>query len=235
MLKLRHRDAYDREALVERIAAHMDGPMTALGLIFLFLVLAETLVRPVGVVGQVFSIISWVLWLAFVLEFAIRATVAPSTAAFLKKYWWQLIFLLLPFLRFARVLSRLRIGRVGRVISSGVRSGRGAKANLSSRLGWLAALTLIVILAVSQLVFELGDSTDYGTALYDTAIATITGNPIEAQSAAVRLVNVGLALYSVIVFAALAATLGAFFVEGSAERQQMAASDPESGEGSPEQ
>jgi hypothetical protein len=39
-------------------------------------------------------------------------------------------------------------------------------------------------------------------------------------------VNVGLALYSVIVFAALAATLGAFFVEGSAERKQAAADDP---------
>jgi voltage-gated potassium channel len=225
MLKLRYRDANEREALVQRIASNMDGPMTALGFIFLLLVLAETLVRPVGAVGQVFGVVSWALWFAFVLEFVIRATVAPSTGAFLKRNWWQLIFLLLPFLRFARALSRLRIGRLGRVISSGVRSGRGAKANLSSRLGWLAALTLIVILAVSQLVFELGDSSDYGTALYDVAIATITGNPIEARSPAVRLVNVGLALYSVIVFAALAATLGAFFVEGSAERKQAAADD----------
>jgi voltage-gated potassium channel len=228
MLKLRYGDANDREALVQRIASNLDGPMTALGFIFLFLVLAETLVRPVGTLGQIFGVVSWVLWLAFVLEFGLRATVAPSTGAFLKKNWWQLIFLLLPFLRFARVLSRLRIGRLGRVISSGVRSGRGAKANLSSRLGWLAALTLIVILAVSQMVFELGESGDYGTALYHVAIATITGNPIEAQSPAVRLVNVGLALYSVIVFAALAATLGAFFIEGSAERNQAAAGDPRS-------
>jgi voltage-gated potassium channel len=230
MLKLRYRDANDREALVQRIASNMDGPMTALGFIFLLLVLAETLIRPVGAVGRVFGVVSWVLWLAFVLEFGVRATVAPSTGGFLKKNWWQLIFLLLPFLRFARALSRLRIGRLGRVISSGVRSGRGAKANLSSRLGWLAALTLIVILAVSQLVFELGDSSDYGTALYDVAIATITGTPIRAQSPVVRLVNVGLALYSVIVFAALAATLGAFFVEGSAERKQFEAAEPEAGD-----
>lgn len=230
MLKLRNRDAGDREALVQRIASNMDGPMTALGFIFLLLVLAETLVRPVGAVGRVFSVVSWVLWFAFVLEFAIRATVAPSTRVFLKKNWWQLIFLLLPFLRFARALARLRIGRLGRVISSGVRSGRGAKANLSSRLGWLAALTLIVILAVSQLVFELGDSSDYGTALYDVAITTITGTPIQSQSPAVRLVNVGLALYSVIIFATLAATLGAFFVEGSAERKLSAGAEPSPGD-----
>lgn len=228
MLKRRYGDANDREALVQRIASNMDGPMTALGFIFLFLVLAETLVRPVGTLGRIFGVVSWVLWLAFVFEFGLRAAVAPSTGAFLKKNWWQLIFLLLPFLRFARALSRLRIGRLGRVISSGVRSGRGARANLSSRLGWLAALTLIVILAVSQLLFELSGSTDYGTALYHVAIATITGNPIEAESPAVRLVNVGLALYSVIVFAALAATLGAFFVEGSAERKQAVMGDPRS-------
>ncbi len=227
MLNLRDKPATDREALAQRIAEHMDGPMTALGLIFLLLVLAETLIQPRGALGLAFTAASWILWLAFAAEFVVRATVAPSTTAFLKRNWWQLLFLLLPFLRFARVLARLKIGRLGRVVSSSVRSGRGARANLSSRLGWLAAVTLIVILAVSQIAFEFGDFPDYGRALYDVAIATIVGEPVGSRSPVVLLINVALGLYSVIVFAALAATLGAFFVEGDMERKSSkAAEDP---------
>lgn len=221
--RLRDRPASEREALASRIGARMDGPMTGLGLIFLMLVLAETLVRPQGALGLAFSIASWVLWAAFVAEFILRATVAPSATRFLKRNWWQLIFLLLPFLRFARVLGRLRLGRVGRVISSGVRTGRSARVALSSRLGWLAAVTVIVILAASQITFDLGESTEYGTALYEAAMATIVGQPIPTRSDPVRVINVILGLYSVVVFAALAATLGAFFLDGTRERERAAA------------
>lgn len=223
-LKLRDRPSAEREALTNRIALHMDGPMTALGLIFLLLVLAETVVRPQGALGAVFSVASWTLWAAFVAEFVVRAAVAPSVTRFLKKNWWQLIFLLLPFLRFARALSRLRIarvGRVGRVISSGVRTGRSARVTLSSRLGWLAAVTVIVILTASQIAFDLGETGDYGAALYRVALATIVGEPIPTSSDPVRFMNVALALYSVVVFAALAATLGAFFLEGGRERHEQ--------------
>ena len=93
MIKLRYKSHSDREALTQRIADRMDGPMTALGLIFLLLVLGETLVRPRGALSTVFTVTSWVLWGIFVAEFILRMTVAPSTSRFLKKYWWQVIFL----------------------------------------------------------------------------------------------------------------------------------------------
>lgn len=212
--KLRLKPAGERELLAHEIASRMDGPMTVLGIIFLLLVLAETLARPQGPLGLAFGIASWALWLAFVAEFAVRAVVAPSTSGFLRRNWWQVLFLILPFLRFARVFSRFRVGRLGRVISSGVRSGRSARAALSSRLGWLAALTVIVILAASQTLYELGQIRNYGRALYQAALATIVGEPIPNPSGVVALLNVALGLYSVIVFAALAGMLGAFFLEG---------------------
>jgi len=52
----------------------------------------------------------------------------------------QVIFLALPFLRFARIVARLRlrpIVRAGRVVSSTVRGTRIAGRELTSRAAWL--------------------------------------------------------------------------------------------------
>ncbi len=123
------------------------------------------------------------------------------------------MFLVLPFLRFARVLARLRVGRMGRVVSSAIRSSRSARAVLSSRLGWLAAVTAIIVLSAAQLLYEFAGFNRYGDALHAAALATIVGEPAGRASGAARVLDVVLALYSVIVFAALAGTLGAFFLE----------------------
>jgi len=97
---------------------------------------------------------SWIVWGVFVLEFVLRAVIAPSTSDFLRRNWWQLVFLALPFFRFVRILARLRLARLGRVVSSAVRSTRTATARLSGRLGWLSAVTAIVVLSASQLLYE---------------------------------------------------------------------------------
>ena len=75
---LRSRSSDEREALAERIADRLDVPITAAGVIFLLLVLAETISEPEGIVGTVFAITSWVLWALFVGEFLLRLVVAPS-------------------------------------------------------------------------------------------------------------------------------------------------------------
>jgi voltage-gated potassium channel len=105
------RSSDEREELAERIADRLDMPITAAGVIFLLLVLAETTSDPEGAVGTVFSVTSWVLWALFVGEFVLRLVIAPSTSGFLKRNWWQLIFLAVPALRFVRALRALRAAR----------------------------------------------------------------------------------------------------------------------------
>lgn len=210
------RSAGEREQLSEVIADRLDGPMTALGLIFVLLVVAETVVQPQGALGTAFSVASWVLWAAFVAEFVVRMVVAPSTSRFLRRNWWQLVFLLLPFLRFFRILSRLRlraVTRVGRVVSSTVRGTRVAARELTGRVGWLAAVTVIVVLASSQLLFEFAGYGAYAVALHDAAYATIVGDPLTATGVLARVMEIVLSIYSVVVFAALAGMLGAYFLE----------------------
>lgn len=188
-------------------------PITAAGIIFLLLVLVDTISDPQGIVGTLFSVTSWVLWALFVAEFLLRLVIAPSTPTFLKRNWWQVIFLAVPALRFVRALRALRAARMGRVLSSAVRSSRTAGRRLSSRLGSLGVVTIVVVLASSQLLFELGAYDSYADALEDAALATIAGEPFFPEHAVLRLVQIVVLAYSVVVFAALAGTVGAFLLE----------------------
>lgn len=69
---------------------------------------------------------SWAVWVVFVGEFAFRLYLAPCRAVFLRRNWWQLIFLAVPFLRFLRLFWVLRTARVGRLLSAAVRGSRSA-------------------------------------------------------------------------------------------------------------
>lgn len=84
----------------------------------------------------------------------------------------QVIFLLVPFLRFFRALQALRFVRIARLarygstLSAGVRGSRSAGRLLTGRIGWLTAITAVVILASSQLIYATGDHDCYAESLY---------------------------------------------------------------------
>lgn len=213
-----------REMLTETIAERLDRPMAALGVIFLLVVLAEGLTARGSELGVALAVAGWMLWIAFVAEFLVRFYLAPSKSSFLRKNWWQVLLLALPFLRFIRVLRVVRAARAGRVVSSAVRATRSARAALTARLGWLAAATVIVVLASSQLVFEFGSSDSYADALHDAVYAAVVGQPMTDESAFARVLEIILAIYSVVVFATLAGTLGAYFLERRGEEETRPAS-----------
>lgn len=213
---VRSRPPEERERLSEEIADRLDKPMTALGVLFLLLVLAETTTDPRDTLATVYMVTGWTIWGAFVAEFALRAVVAPSARRFWKRNWWQVVFLALPFLRFLRILARIRVRpvvRFGRVLSSAVRGTRTAGRKLTGRVGWVAAVTAIVVLASSQLLFEFAGYETYGTALNEAALAAVAGEPLHAGVGIARVIEVVLAVYSVAIFASLAGILGAFFLE----------------------
>jgi voltage-gated potassium channel len=214
------RSSSERSEIAEAIAERLHGAMALLGVLFALVVVGDTLVRAQSPWDTVFFIAGWVIWLVFVVEFTARAVVAPSTGAFLKRNWWQLLFLLLPFLGFLRIISAIRVARVGRVVSSAIRTGRSATARMRSRLGWLIALTLIVILAGGEILYEFAGFTSFGDALHAAAYGAITGEPVGRNNPTAQVVEIALAVYSVVVFAALAGILGAYFLgRGEEERE----------------
>ena len=214
------RDRSEREVLAEAVADRMDKPLTALGIIFLLVVLADTTTAAHHQVGPWIEAATWLLWGVFAAEFVLRAAIAPSTPAYLRRNWWQIVFLVLPFLRFMRVagrLGRLRPGRLGRLLSSTVRGLRTAARTLTSRIAWLAAVTTIVVLSASQILYEFVPYDSYPAALHDAAYAAVTGEPIRAESGVADVLELVLAVYAMVVFAFLAGSLGAYLLERRAE------------------
>ncbi|MGY1750233.1 hypothetical protein [Modestobacter sp. SYSU DS0511] len=196
----------------EGLAKRLDRPMGVLGLVFVLIVLGQSLAREPWLVTTL-TVAGWVCWAVFVAEFAFRAVRARSQKRFWLRNWWQLLFLALPFLRFARALTLLRTARVGGVVSAAVRGSRSAGRLLTGRIGWLTAVTGVVVLASSQLLYVLGAYASYGPALHDAALATVSGQVLNTDHGFARFLAVALAVYSVAVFATLAGALGAYFLE----------------------
>jgi voltage-gated potassium channel len=65
-----------------------------------------------------------------------------------------------------------------------------AARELTGRVGWLAAVTIIVVLASSQLLFELAGYGAYALALRDAAYATIVGDPLTATGVLARVMEI---------------------------------------------
>jgi voltage-gated potassium channel len=220
--------AHPKLQRAESLARRLDKPLGILGVVFLLVVLAQLLATDPALL-TVLAVTSWVFWVIFVAEFVLRAHVAGYAPAFWKRNWWQVLFLLVPFLRFFRALQAFRALRVARIatfggaITAGVRGTRSAGRLLGSRLGWLVALTAVVILVSSQLLYIAGSQESYAIALHQAALATIVGQPLDASGLFARILEVILAVYSVAVFATLAGTIGAYFL---ADRGSHAAVEP---------
>ncbi|HET6700151.1 MAG TPA: ion transporter [Nocardioidaceae bacterium] len=201
-----------RERWAEELLDRLTPAMSALSIVFVLVVVGEQLAREHGGLSTALTVAGWLLWAVFAAEFAARLVVAPDTSAFFRRNWWQVIFLVLPFLRVFRLIRAVRVLRTGRVLSSAVRTARSAAQRLRGRLGWLASVTAITILGSSQLLYEFGDYPRYAEALHGAALATITGEPLARSESFANVLEVLLAAYSVVVFAALAGALGAYFL-----------------------
>lgn len=217
------RSPTERERIAAEIADRLDRPMAALGVIFLLVVLAQAFADDGSATATGLEVASWLLWIVFVVEFVARMVVAPSTVDFLKRNWWQLALLAVPFLRFLRVLRAARLARAGRILSSAVRSTNTARRQLAGRLAWLAAATVVAILASSQMLYEFSSYDSYARALHEATLTVVSGEPLTVDDAFADVTEIVLALYSVVVFATLAGTLGAFFVERGSERRERVA------------
>ncbi len=213
MIPLLRRTSAERERWADEVLDWLSPAMAALGVLFLLVVLGESVAQEGTSVAVALAVLGWGLWLVFVVEFVARLVVAPDAGRFLRRNWWQLLFLVLPFLRALRVVRAARFLRTGRVLSSAVRSSRSAHQVLGGRVGWLGVIWAITVMGSSQLLFQFSGYTRYADALHATALATITGEPLGQPDGFARSLEVVLAVFSVVVFATLAGSLGAFFLE----------------------
>ena len=211
VVALRGRSPTEREELAEQLACRLDAPITAAGVVLALVVVADNMTPAGSTLKRAWAVLAWALWALFALEFVLRLVIAPSAAMFLRRNWWQLVFLAVPFLRFLRAFSRT--ARLARVASTSVRTTRTAGRTLAGRIGWLAGVAVSTILGASQILYEYGPGLSYGQALHQTALGAIGGEPLQAPGAVAAGVEIVLAIHAAVVFATLAGSLGAYFLE----------------------
>ncbi|HYE00622.1 MAG TPA: potassium channel family protein [Alphaproteobacteria bacterium] len=222
--------AAGRLAMLRRIEDALELPMQILGLVWLGL-----LVRDLGWgLSPRLEALSTAIWIAFIVDFAVRLAVAPRRLGFLAENWLTVISLLLPalrVLRFARFLRLARGLRLVRILGSLNRGYRVLRRGMRRRgFGYAVALTLLVTFvgAAGMLAFERpsegGGLAGYGEALWWTAmIMTTLGSEYWPRTPEGRVLCILLALYSFAVFGYVTATIATVFLGADAEAEAPAA------------
>jgi voltage-gated potassium channel len=206
------------------IEEKLDIPMAVLAVLWAALVTYELVVPEpapeVAVAGNV-------IWIIFIIEFLTKLVVSGHPGRFLQRRWPSIFFLALPFLRVFRVVRAVRVFRAlpaARVVGSSYRTIGTARSLFSGRLTYLVVTSAVVVFSGAQLLYVTegegaGREGSFGDALWWTSNAAISGNQVfEPETAIGRVIAVLLSIYAVVVFASVAATLGAFFIESRAEK-----------------
>jgi voltage-gated potassium channel len=219
----------ERNELLQRLEDWLETPMLVLAFVWLVLLVVE-LIRGES---PLFVVLGTIIWVVFILDFAVKFVLAPDKVVYLKGNWLLSISLLIPALRIFRVFRAfrlLRLARAGRglqlvrVVTSLNRGMKALGASLSRRgFGYVIALTVLVTFAgaAGMYAFEneaTGGPKSYGEALWWTAmIMTTMGSHYWPQTAEGRVLCVFLALYAFGVFGYVTAAIATFFVGRDAE------------------
>lgn len=219
----------ERYELLRRLEDSLETPMLVLAFVWLALLVGELIWGE----SLMFEVLGTIIWVIFILDFAVAFVLAPHKIAYLKNNWLTALSLLVPALRlfrFSRVFRLFRLARMGRslrllrVVSSLNRSMRALGASLSRRgFGYVLALTVLVAFtgAAGMYAFENAAPDglkSYGEALWwTTMVLTTMGSQYWPQTIEGRVLCVFLALYAFAVFGYVTATLATFFIGRDAE------------------
>lgn len=205
----------------------LETPMKLLSFIWLLLVVVEL----VWGTSHLLEIFGTAIWIAFIVEFAIRLVLAPEKQPFLRRNWVPLIALLVPAFRLLRGFRVLKLARAARslrlvrIVGTANRGMNALRASLSRRgLGYAVALsTLIALLgAGGMLAFEPAAEVEGGFASYADALwwtgmlLTTMGSEFWPKSLEGRILCFLLSLYGFAVFGYITASFASFFVERDA-------------------
>ncbi|MFN2513724.1 MAG: potassium channel family protein [Pyrinomonadaceae bacterium] len=222
----------ERSEVLQQLEDWLETPMLVLGFVWLTLLVIEL----TWGLSPFLETVGTVIWIIFIIDFAVKFTLAPHKLTYLKSNWLTAIALAVPALRVLRIVRAVRLLRVARaarglrlvrVITSLNRGMKALGASMGRRgLGYVMALTTVVTLsgAAGMYAFENeipGGLNSYGVALWWTAmLITSIGSEYWPQTAEGRLLCFLLSLYGFAVFGYVTATLATFFIGRDAEDQE---------------
>jgi voltage-gated potassium channel len=224
----------ERESALHQLEDLLETPMVVLGFVWLLLLVVE-LVRGAGPLLQA---LGTAIWIAFILDFALRLALAPDRGRYLRRNALTALSLVLPAVRVLRVARLVRAARtaravrglrLARLVTSMNRGMRALRATMSRRgLAYVLALTIVVVFAGAAGMYALEPPgpegqgfRGYGEALWWTAmIVTTMGSENWPLTAEGRILCLVLAVYAFAVFGYVTAAIASFFVGRDAEDER---------------
>lgn len=211
-------------------------PMLVLSLLLIPLVVLPVTVELPPRAERALEAVSWFVWAAFALELTVKAYLAERRLHYLLTHWYDVLIVVVPFLRPLRLL---RAGRFLRLLAVARLLGVSARIIVAARMlctrhglhyTALAGAVLFLVCAIAVMLFERragGSIDDFGTALWWAAVTVTTVGygdtfPVtpEGRGVAVFLMAVGIALFSL-----LTANIAAFFLENQVQRERASLED----------
>ncbi|GAB3203203.1 voltage-gated potassium channel [Pontibacter aydingkolensis] len=217
----------ERYQLLNRLQDMLEVPLIVLGFIWLVLLVVEF----IWGLNHYLQLISIVIWVIFILDFAVKFILAPHKLVFLRNNILTSISLVVPAFRVFRMVRVFRVIRSVRavrglrlvkVVGSINRGMRSLGKTMQRRaFGYVVALTLVVITtgAAGMYAFENNHGLNtYGEALWwTTMLLTSIGSDYFPVTPEGRILCLLLALYGFAVFGYVTATLATFFIGQDAE------------------
>jgi voltage-gated potassium channel len=195
-------------------------PLAAIAVLFLALYSIEVLVQPPQPLAHVIDGINTALYLAFVVDYAVRLSLAPRRVSWFFRHLFDLAIVALPFLRPLRLLRLVVLfGALQRVVGDAIR-GRVAIYTACS------AVLLIYVASLAVLDAERSapgsDITTFGRALWwaVTTVTTVGYGDLTPVTVTGRVIAVFLMIGGISLVGVVTATLASWIVQRVSEEDE---------------
>jgi len=214
-------DTERRAELLDRYQRATELPLLVLALATIALLLIPLAVDVNDTMATTFLVLDGTIWAVFAADLGIRTYLSERRLSYLVRHWYDVLIVVLPFLRPLRLMRSARAVRLARILPFLARSAVNFRDLMQGRgLQYVLLLAVLAVFGAAGLTYLVerdqgGTINDYGTALW-WAVSTVTtvgyGDAIpvtaEGKGVAVFLMLVGIALFSW-----LTANIAAFLVE----------------------
>ena len=131
---------------VERVT---EAPLLALSVAIIPLILAPLMFDFSPGVDRALLLVDWSIWAIFALELSVRTYLAPRRASYLARHWFDVIIVVVPFLRPLRILRSapllraLRAGRGVAFLARAIHAGRDIAGRHGLQYGLVVGVLLV--------------------------------------------------------------------------------------------